>query len=403
MLAAVDASVDYLPRQMDERLRSSLTSFPIVVVDGPRGVGKTTSAEQLASSTVRLPQDAPLLATDAVAVLASLEPPVLIDEWQLAGTDLLWALKRIVDDDPTPGQFILTGSVEPATYGPTYPLTGRAANLIMRPMSSRELAGNGDTPSLLHRLELGHTPNPGNTASTFATSQLFATGFPGARLQPDPSMFLEGYAALVAQRAGDEGRDASRLLRTLAVLGALTAQAVPDQRIWEAADINKATWKFYDDLLQRVHLAAPVPALASNVLKRLTRYPKRFLGDTALALAVAKLTAGDLSHEPSLVGRYLESFVAQQLRPQVDSLGGTLWHLRAAAGSREIDFVVEVNERRYAFEVKASTRPSTADARGLQWLQAELGDRFTSGFVMHTGAETYPLDNDIWAVPVSEL
>lgn len=55
----------------------------------------------------------------------------------------------------------------------------------------------------------------------------------------DPSLFLDGYAALVAQRAGDEGRDASRLLTTLRVLATLEAQAVPDQTIWESADINK--------------------------------------------------------------------------------------------------------------------------------------------------------------------
>lgn len=140
---------DYLPRVVDDQLLTSLASFAIVILDGPRAVGKTTTARRIAASTLNLPEDMPMLAIEPAQTLKALEPPVLIDEWQLAGTDLLWTLKRIVDTDPTPGRFILTGSVEPATYGPTYPLTGRATNIVMRPMTARELAGpNADRPLL---------------------------------------------------------------------------------------------------------------------------------------------------------------------------------------------------------------------------------------------------------------
>ena len=132
------------------------------------------------------------------------------------------------------------------------------------------------------------------------------SGFPAARSSSDPSLFLDGYAALVAQRAGDEGRDASRLLTTLRVLATLEAQAVPDQRIWEAADINKSTWKAYDDLLARTHVTAPSGAFHSNRLKRLTSYPKRCLADIALSLALAGVDAGCLGGDPVLAGRYLD-------------------------------------------------------------------------------------------------
>lgn len=138
-----------------------------------------------------------------------------------------------------------------------------------------------------------------------------------------------------------KGRDASRLLRTLRVLATLTGQAAPDRRIWQSADINKATLRAYDDHLERVHLAAPVPAFESNRLKRLTAYPKRFLADTALALTLAGLDASDLGRDPGLAGRYVESFVMQQLRPYVDRVRGRLMHLRTTPGEREIDAVIE--------------------------------------------------------------
>lgn len=135
------------------------------------------------------------------------------------------------------------------------------------------------------------------------------------------------------------------------------------------------TWKDYDDLLERTHVAVPSPAFESNRLKRLTTYPKRFLADTAFALALAGLDAACLVDDPTLAGPYVESSVMQQLRPQIDGVGGTLSHLRTGAGQHEIDAIVEIG----------------------------LDDRFVAGFVVHTGGDTASLGDRIWAIPVHLL
>jgi predicted AAA+ superfamily ATPase len=393
--------VDYLPRHVDAPLADALRAAPVIVLDGPRGAGKTTTAARLAASAVILPRDLEQLRVDAEGYLRALTAPILLDEWQLAGTDLLWTVKRIVDDDPAPGRFLLTGSVEPASYGPTYPLTGRAVRLVMRPMTWAELSGAGGEPTFLARVLAGLLPGPGSGVSAaFDLETLGRAGFPAARGMPDARLFFDAYASVVSQRAGDEGRDAARLLRTMRVLATLSAQAVPDQRIWEAADVNKATWKHYDDLLARTHLSAPIPALESNRLKRLTAYPKRFLADTAMALALSELTIDDLRADPSTAGRYLESFVMQQLRPQVDQVRGTLMHVRTGAGEHEIDAVVEAGRCLVGIEVKLGPRPTQTDARQLEWLRDHLGDRFAYGFVVHSGADCYPLGERVHAVPL---
>ncbi|NYD99663.1 hypothetical protein BJY21_000848 [Kineosphaera limosa] len=392
---------EYLPRHLDVALAQALSAAPVVIVDGPRGAGKTTSGRRLAASVVMLPRDLEPLRIDADGYLRSLPAPVLLDEWQLAGTELLWAVKRIVDDDPAPGRFLLTGSVEPAHYGPTYPLTGRAVRLVMRPMTVAELAGRGEQPTFLARIIAGDLPAAtGGRTTQFELDDLTRPGFPAARQLPDADLFLDAYASLVAQRAGDEGRDATRLLRTMRALAVLSAQAVPDQRIWDAADINKATWKQYDDLLVRVHLSVPSAAFESNRLKRLTSYPKRYLCDTALALTLAELDGAALQSDLSLAGRFVESFVMQQLRPQVDQVGGTMLHLRTGAGEREVDAVIEVGRSVLGVEVRLGTRPTTHDAGQLRWLRDQLGHRFAQGLVVHTGADTYPLGERLWAVPL---
>jgi uncharacterized protein len=394
----------YLPRHVDGRIAQAMETSPIVLLDGPRGVGKTTTARRLVSSSVLFPDDIGRIRADAPGYLASLDAPVLIDEWQLAGTDLLWTLKRIVDDAPQPGRFILTGSSEPATYGPTYPLTGRAVRIVMRPMTTSELMGLGDRPTFLESMVSGESPAAtAGRPVDFSLEHLGRAGFPAARVMPDAALFLESYAALVAQRGGEEGRDATRLLTTLRVLATLEAQAVPDQRIWESADINKATWKAYDDLLTRTYLVAPSPAFESNRLKRLTSYPKRYLSDVALAMALAKVDAQQLRSDPQLAGRYIESFVMQQLRPQVDAAGGTLFHLRTGAGEHEVDAVVEVGSDVYAFEVKHATAAEARDAKAVRWLADQLPDRFRMGFVVHTGGDTFPLSDRTWALSIDAL
>lgn len=404
MSAALAATGDYLPRHLDATLEQACRAFPIVMIDGARAVGKTTSAARIAASIVSLPADLDRLAADTERYLGSLAAPILIDEWQLAGTDLLWALKRIVDADPTPGRFLLAGSVEPATSGPTFPLTGRAVRVVMRPMTVAEWAGRGADSTFFEQLVAGVEPvTTAGAAPGFAIEWLMRPGFPGTRSMTDHALFLESYASLVTQGAGDEGRDATRLHTTMRVLAALEARAVPDQRIWQSADINKVTWKAYGDLLARTHLSVPSAAFDSNRLKRLTTYPKRYLADVALSLSLAGIDADGLTADPTLAGRYIESFALQQLRPQVDLVRGALSHLRTGAGEREIDGIVEVGTELYAVEVKYGARPSGADARHLGWLRDELGDRFRAGIVVHTGGDTFPLGDRIWAVPLNVL
>ncbi|MEW6868079.1 DUF4143 domain-containing protein [Trueperella pyogenes] len=393
----------YLPRIAEKRLTIALSQFPIVMVDGPRAAGKTTMAGRFANSVVHLPRDLELLRANPEGLLTSLEPPILIDEWQLAGTDFLWILKRIVDTDPTPGRFILTGSVEPASYGPTYPLTGRSMRVTLLPMAASEISGHGSAPTFLSRFLDGElTPTAGKPAK-FEIEHLFTTGFPAARSLPDAALFLESYAVTVAQRAGDEGRDATRFYRTAQVLATLEAQAVPDQRIWEAADINKATWKNYQDLLARTWLAAPLPAFSSNRLSRITEYPKRFFIDTALALSLAQITPDDLRRDPVLLGRYLESYVVAQLRPQAGGFNAKLQHIRTSAGAHEVDAVLEMPRGIVAFEVKAATHVTRKDARHLLWLRENMGDRFCKGAVVYTGGDVRQLDEHIWAIPLDLL
>lgn len=106
-----------------------------------------------------------------------------------------------------------------------------------------------------------------------------------------------------------------------------------------------------------------------------------------------------------LLGRMLETFVAQQIRGEAAATEGkpVLYHFRSGDG-REIDLVVEMEAGRIiALEIKAKAAPDGADARHLAWLRDRMGDEFIRGAVLHTGPGSYKIDDRIWAVPISAL
>lgn len=90
-----------------------MTDTRVVLIAGPRQSGKTTLAEDIATA------DTPFLTLDDATVLQfALDDPVgfirgldraVVDERQRA-PDLLLSIKKSVDDDTTPGRFLLTGS-----------------------------------------------------------------------------------------------------------------------------------------------------------------------------------------------------------------------------------------------------------------------------------------------------
>lgn len=376
--------------------------MPVVLLDGARATGKTTSARRLVRSALHLPGDLAQLAADVERTLHDAPKPLLIDEWQLAGTELLWAIKSLVDDDPSPGSFLLTGSVAPETYGPTYPLTGRGVRLQLWPMNERELAGRGSDPTWLERVLSGEHFVVGKRWPATTAEMLSTTGFPAAPIS-EPALWLRAYADSIAERSVEERRDPGRVGRLLRVLAELESQAVPDEHVWRSADIGRDTFLAYMRMLERTHVVQPLPAWHTDRLKRLTTYPKRQLVDAALALAVARVTPEELRRDPTLEGRYLESFVVAQLRPECDAIGAEMWHLRSKAGEREVDLVIEHHDDLVAIEIKAGTRPRPADAKHLRWFRDEMGDRVRCCIVLHRGEAAFELVDGVWALPIGSL
>jgi predicted AAA+ superfamily ATPase len=385
------------------------------MVTGPRATGKTTTAERLARSVVRLdrPAEAVAFEADPDAALAATEEPILLDEWQEV-PGVLGAVKRAVDRDPRPGRFILTGSVRADLEEATWRGTGRVVRVPMYGMTVGELEGRLSVACFLDRFAGGETmPLPQHRPDLPGYIDLALTsGFPEPALRMSPAArtaWLDSYLDQVVTRDApniESVRDPARLRRYFETYALNTAGTVADSTIYEAAGVNRRTADSYERLLTNMFLVEAVPSWTSNRLHRLSSRPKRYVTDPALAANLIAVDHRAVLRDGDLLGRLLDTFVASQIRAElaVATTRPRIYHLREEHGRHEIDLMTELGGGSVlAFEVKASAAPSRQDARHLIWLRDRLDDRFTRGAVLHTGIRIYEVDDRIVALPICAL
>jgi predicted AAA+ superfamily ATPase len=401
---------------VDAILSSLIDQLPAVSVTGPRATGKTTTARRRAATVVRLDREAEAAAfrADPDVALRGLPEPVLLDEWQEV-PGVLGAVKRAVDEDPRPGRYILTGSVRVDLDAQVWPGTGRLVRLPMQSMSVREISERVGGPLFLDRLLSADVTmfGPGGKADLADYLDLaLRGGFPEPALRLDGlarQAWLDSYVEQLITRdapAVGGARDPDRLRRYLEALAVNSAGVVDEKTLYDAVGINRRTADAYEQLLKNLLILEALPAWESNRLSRLIRTPKRYLVDPSIMAAVLRLDTAAVLRDGNLLVRVIDTFVAAQIRPElaVAQSRPRWYHLRDKGGRHEIDLVIEFGGGRVAgIEIKASAAPSRNDARHLEWLRDELGDRFVSGVVLHTGPRTYELADGIFAAPISTL
>lgn len=389
---------------------------PAVLIVGPRGCGKTTTAERHAASVLRLdrPAERGVVEADPDAAIASGPRPLLIDEWQLA-PDVLTAVKRAVDRDFTPGQFILTGSSATDLTASGWAATGRLARLSMWGMTERELAGgdleNGflavacdresempevvDGPGLRDYVEQalrGGLPQLARSPTARQRARLFDT-------------YVDQLVTSDVEAIGDR-RDPVLLRRYLRALAASTAGAPATERLLEAAAIDRRTADAYDHVLELLGILQRLPAYAGDRLNRLSRRPKIYVTEPGLLAPLTGIDERAVLRDADLLGRLIDTWTVAQLRPELELMTPRpqLFHLRDKNSEHEVDVVIELPDGSLvAIEIKASAAPGRDDARHLRWLRDRIGDRFIRGIVFHTGPRSFRFEPDIWYLPLAAL
>jgi len=417
----------YRPRVLDRDLPELLSVLPAISVDGARAVGKTRTAREHASTVHNL--DDPDVLREARArprVLLEGPKPILIDEWQRYPPS--WDLvRRAVDDDFTPGRFILTGSTRPRE-APTHSGAGRIVTLRMWTMT---LSERWQRTAVSLRSLLSGTQPPVDTESDIALEDyvdaIAAGGFPGWQGAGDRAarLLADGYLHRIVEHdlpvAGRSVRNPAALRRWLEAYSAAVSTTASYESIRDAATAGehdkpaKTTTTAYRDALEALWVLEPLPAWqpAGSHLSRLKRSPKHHLADTALAVRLLGATretllGTDAASDPqrrdqALLGPLFESLVTRDLRVYAQSCDAAVRHLRSWNDAREVDLVVVHDRGVVAVEVKLAGEASRRDTQHLRWLRDRLGPAMLDAMVVTTGRRAYRDDDGIAVVPAALL
>lgn len=419
----------YARRIIDDELDELFGQIPAIAIDGPKAVGKTTTAEQRVHGLLRLDSKPNLEAVQADPGLLLRRPrPLLIDEWQKVPE--VWdVVRRAVDGDPTGGQFLLAGSASPRDRATAHSGAGRIGRLRMRPMTLSERGVASPTVSVAELLAGNSLPLIGATDVRLAdyAHEIVASGFPGMRaLSARALKFqLDSYLRNAVDRdvpeLGLAVRKPDAMLAWLRAYAAATSTTASYTAVLDAATSGvsdkpaRSTTVAYRDVLTQLWLLDPVPAWgpAGNPLARLAQSPKHHLADPALAARLLGLSVDALLNGEGMpigpqaggmLGHLFESLAALCVRVSAQAAEAAVGHFRTRNGDHEVDLVVVRDDGKVlAIEVKLSSTVNDRDVTHLRWLGAQLGADLIDAVVINTGPNAYRRPDGIGVVPLALL
>jgi uncharacterized protein len=396
---------------------------PVLVLNGPRTVGKSTLLSQLADRLGRRVIDCDDPATRA-AVRA--DPgrftesgqAVLIDEYQHV-PELLDAIKAELNRDLRAGRYVLAGSTRYASVpAAAAALTGRVDIIPVLPLTQGEIDGAVETfvARLLQGggIELPPSGLPAATRDEYARRST-SGGMPVALRRSPGSSRSRWFANYVDLVVDKDVMDISRvrqremLPRLLSQIAARSGQVLNISPVAGAIGLDRSTAENYVRLLEAVFLIYRLPAWGTTLGSRVVRHPKAHLTDSGVMAWLLSLSPEKIAQAaPATLTEYghlLETFAVGEILKQVSWSDAPVaaGYFRTEAGD-EVDLVLERDDGQViAFEIKAGTRVRSEDLSGLRLLKDRLGARLEEAVVLYTGEHAYRHDDFISVLPLSEL
>lgn len=367
-------------RALAPKLASVAKQFPVAVLTGPRQSGKTTLAKATfpGHSYVSLESldNRDFAVKDPRGFLAKYSEKVIIDEAQKA-PDLLSYLQAAVDEDASPGRYILTGSQQFHLLAQvSQSLAGRAAYLRLLPFSLSELSGTPPLdPSAYHAP--AHAERPRGVKLDALLFQGLYPRIHAGRLEA--ADFLEAYISAYIERDVREVLRVGDLMtfqRFVQLCAGRSGQILNFSALASDCGISHPTAREWLSVLEAssiVHLLKPHH---NNFSKRVMKSPKLYFIDTGLMCHLLRIrSAGDLAGHP-LYGAVFETFVVSEILKSFVHRGERppLYYWRDRTG-HEVDALLDMGTRMTAIEIKAGRTIPSDCFKGLEFFAGLKGVR----------------------------
>lgn len=387
-----------------------LKSHPVVILTGPRQVGKSTLLENASflKEWRYLTLDDPEVLEQAKADPKGLlwnEKPTIVDEVQRC-PDLLLTIKYLVDKSQRKRKFILSGSGNISLRkAPRETLAGRAKYLHLTGFSLRE---KQELPlkSILDEIVQGgkiESTDVKNTGDLLET--VWRGGLPGVVLASSQKMALEkmaGYVDTYIQRDIQDLmkiRHPQNFRRLMATLAQATGWESVQDELSKACGEQRSNVSRYMSLLKDTNLLYELRGYAGKG-ERAYKQSKYFWFDSGAACFLSGIHSAKKLAKSNLKGRYFENFIFQQILAwsALQVIPPEIFYWRPRAEDIEVDFVLRSNEKVIGIEVKSAESVTFGDTRSLrEFLKSH--PEASCGIIVYCGNKIFPIASNIYAVP----
>lgn len=417
----------YIKRAIENSVIKVSKTFPILLITGPRQVGKTTLLQRLAEPgrkyvTLDDPDVRLLAKNDPALFMQRYTPPVIIDEIQYA-PEILPYIKMSVDQSKRKGDFWLTGSqMFHMMKNVSESLAGRVGIINLLGLSSNEINGLVSEPfttsaeRLMERI---------NSVKEIGLNDIYQRIFKGSMPalynkekdeldEIDLSTFYSSYINTYLQR---DIKDLTQVADEMAfynfmtIVAARTAKPVIYDEMAKEAGISAPTAKKWLSILASSHIVALVQPYHNNVLKRVVKSPLLHFLDTGLCAYLLKWGNGETLERGAMSGAFFESWVFSEIYKSYINAGKEppVFYYRDK-DKKEIDILLMENGTLFPIEIKKSASPGTEATKhfkvlnpvtvperfgDLEQYKMEIGE----GAVICMANNLLPIDGKNWYVP----
>lgn len=402
----------YISRNLEKIVLELNSEYPVILVTGPRQVGKTTMLKQLMKGTERNYvslddlNERNLAKSDPELFLQIHKTPLLIDEVQYA-PELFTYIKISVDKNCKPGDFWLTGSQAfKLMRGIQESLAGRVAVLSLTSLSQAELSDSDMRPFSVDLESLSARRKERKAADA---NDIFFRIFRGSMpaivsgQNTNSHIFYNSYLSTYIEKDVNyisNNIDSLKFLRFITSVAARCGQILNVSDIARDADINQKQTKDWLGILETLGIIFYLRPYSNNLLKRLIKTPKIYFYDTGLICFLTKWSSAETLENGAMNSAILENYVVSEIvKTYLNSGKEPFIYYYRDKDNKEIDVILEHDGVLNPIEIKKSSNPGPELVKVFKILDKSSTPR-SKGAVLCLKPELSAIDRENYIVPI---